>query len=80
MPLAAGWYAHVQESLHPKNSQSECQKLDVNCFPRSQVMIEGQPKLATQYKRNALTMVSVSMLQRGIAWHQRVNLSTIVKA
>ena len=57
----------------------ECQRLDVNYLPRLQVMIEVQSKLATQCKRNALTMFSVSMLRRGIALHQRVNLSTIVK-
>ena len=58
---------------------SLAQRLDSNCRPLSETMVEGTPNLATHPCTNARATESAVMLVSGKASGHRVNLSTQVR-
>ena len=63
----------------PRSCASLAQRLDSNCRPLSETMVEGTPNLATHPCTNARATESAVMLVSGKASGHRVNLSTQVR-
>ena len=62
------------------NRDSDCHQVpEVNCMPRSEVMVEGTPKRETQLSKNAWRTVSAEVSAMGAASGQRVVRSIIVR-
>ena len=78
-PLACGWYAVVLMLCTPNRLSACCQRLLVNCRPRSVVTCAGTPKLAIQWVRKARAHVSARMSWRGTATGHLVKRSMAVR-
>ncbi len=72
-PFVCGWYAVVYCCLVPRGLAMVVHKLDMNCEPLLEVMSNGVPKRAIQWKINASAHVSVSVTFSGIASGHLVN-------
>ena len=77
-PFAHGWYAVVRMWWVPRSFIKRCQTSDSNWSPRSEVMLAGTPKRATQPSKKPWATVSVDVSVSGMASGQRVKRSTAV--
>lgn len=78
-PFACGWYGVVLICLQPSNLVNSTKMLDVNCRPKSVVILAGVPKrLIHPSMKDVATDLAV-MSGMGTASGQFVKRSTIIK-
>ena len=79
IPLLCGWNAVVGECLMFSKAHNAAHKLDVNCVPRSEVMVVGTPNLAIHPWNKAAAQSVAEVAVIGMASGHRVDLSMTVK-